>query len=165
MSRHSFEFAWYRFRATFARRLGSYLSIVLLIGLTGGLAMASVAAARRTQSSYPTFLKSTNPSTLTIAVFGGATGNLLGPNLTAKFRSIPDVANVRTLVEVAAVPLSPSGAPRLNTINLANTGASLDGYLLREDRLSVLQGHLFNPKSLNEIELTSGAARIWRVHV
>jgi hypothetical protein len=54
--------AWYRFRATFARRWGGYLSVVLLIGLVGGISMGSIAAGRRTQSSYPTFLASTNPS-------------------------------------------------------------------------------------------------------
>jgi hypothetical protein len=41
--------AWYRFTATFGRRWGGYLAIVLLIGMIGGIAMASVAAARRTQ--------------------------------------------------------------------------------------------------------------------
>ena len=53
--------AWYRFAATLGRRWGGYLTLVLLIGLIGGIAMGSVAAAWRTQSSYATFLASTNP--------------------------------------------------------------------------------------------------------
>jgi hypothetical protein len=57
---------WYRFRSTFGRRCGGYLSVVVLIGLIGGIAMASIAAGRRTQSSYPTFLASTNPSDMTV---------------------------------------------------------------------------------------------------
>ena len=165
MNRHTFEFAWYRFRATFARRRGAYISVILLIGLTGGLAMGSIAAARRTQSSYPTFLKSTNPSTLTIAIFGGENGQLLGPNLSKKFEKLPDVATVRTLDEGAAAPLDRAGAPRLNTLNNVNLVGSLDGYIQREDRLSAMKGHLFNPKSLDEVEVTPGAARIWHVHV
>ena len=60
--------AWYRFRATFGHRWGGYLSVVLLVGLIGGVSMASIAAGRRTQSSYPTFLASTNPSQLTVAI-------------------------------------------------------------------------------------------------
>jgi len=56
--------AWYRFRATFARRGGGYLSMVLLIGLIGGIAMGAVAGARRTDSSFPVYLASTNPSTV-----------------------------------------------------------------------------------------------------
>ena len=58
--------AWYRFRATFGRRWPGYLAIVLLIGLIGGTAMASIAAARRTQASFATFLASTNPSDLSV---------------------------------------------------------------------------------------------------
>src|ERR1039457_1261782 len=65
--------AWYRFRSAFGRRWGGYLSVVLLIGLVGGIAMAAVAAGRRTQSSYPTFLASTNPSDMTVAVYNSAT--------------------------------------------------------------------------------------------
>ena len=48
--------------------------MALLIGLTGGTAMASIEAGRRTQSSYPTFLASTNPSDLTVSVFNPGTG-------------------------------------------------------------------------------------------
>ncbi len=59
-----FRVAGYRFRATFARRWGGYLTIVLLVGLLGGLAMGAVAGARRTQASSSTYLASTNPSDL-----------------------------------------------------------------------------------------------------
>src|ERR1035438_9758824 len=75
--------AWYRFRATFGRRWGGYLSVVLLIGLIGGIAMASTAAGRRTQSSYPTFLASTNPSEVTVSIYAPNTGGPVAP-LTAK---------------------------------------------------------------------------------
>jgi hypothetical protein len=165
MNSHTFEFAWYRFRATFVRRWGAYLSVILLIGLTGGLAMASVAAARRTQSSYPTFLASTNPSTLTLAVFGASNGGKASTSLVPEIDRLKDVAEVRTLVSGDAVLLGNSGAPLLNTVNSVVFGGSLDGYLGREDRLSVLQGHLANPKSLDQVEVTPGAARIWNVRV
>jgi hypothetical protein len=58
--------AWYRLRATFGRRWGGYLGLVLLIGLIGGIALGAGAAARRTESSFPVFLASTNPSDLTV---------------------------------------------------------------------------------------------------
>ena len=58
--------AWYRFRATFRRRWSGYLALAVLIGLVGGVAMGSVIAARRTDSSYPNFLASTNPSDLIV---------------------------------------------------------------------------------------------------
>ena len=40
------------------------LTLVVLIGLVGGAAIAAVGGARRTQSSFPTYLASTNPSDL-----------------------------------------------------------------------------------------------------
>ena len=46
--------------------MGGYLALAVLIGLVGGVAMASVVAARRTDSSYPEFLASTNPSDLIV---------------------------------------------------------------------------------------------------
>ena len=55
--------AWYRFRTTFRRRFGGYLSVILLIGLIGGLSMGAVAGARRTESSFPIYLASTDPIT------------------------------------------------------------------------------------------------------
>jgi hypothetical protein len=50
--------AWYRFQATFTRRRGSYLGVVLLTALIGGLAMGAAAGARRTESSFPTYFAS-----------------------------------------------------------------------------------------------------------
>jgi hypothetical protein len=164
MSSHTFEFAWYRFRATFARRASAYLSVILLIGLTGGLAMASIAAARRTQSSYPTYLKSTNPSTLTFATFDNSTG-MSAPSILSEIEQLPDVVNVRTMSSGAAVPLDPTGAPRLSTLNDVVTAGSLDGEFTREDRVSAIEGHLENPKSLNQIEITPGAAHLLHLHV
>lgn len=76
--------AWYRLRGTFGRRWGGYLSIVVLVGLLGGLAMGAVAGARRTQSSYPVLLTSTNPSDIDVAtaVDNPAIGNGEGYNAT-----------------------------------------------------------------------------------
>ena len=47
-----FRASWYRFSATFRHKWGSYLTISLLLGLIGGLAMGSLAAARRTQPDH-----------------------------------------------------------------------------------------------------------------
>ena len=44
---------------------------MVLVGLIGGLRSGSLAAARRTQSSFSTFLASTNPSDLSVAVYSG----------------------------------------------------------------------------------------------
>ena len=62
VNRSAANLAWYRFRVTFRHRIGGYLALAVLLGLIGGVAMAAVTAARRTESSYPDYLASTDPS-------------------------------------------------------------------------------------------------------
>ena len=56
--------ARYHLRATFRQRWAGYLSIVLLVGLVGGVAMGSIAGARRTQSTFAAYLTATKASNL-----------------------------------------------------------------------------------------------------
>jgi len=58
----------------------------VLVGSIGGLALGSVAAAKRTQSSYNTFLASTNPSDLVLTVFA--------PNIASDLARLPNVKHV-----------------------------------------------------------------------
>jgi hypothetical protein len=156
--------AWYRFRATFARRWGGYLSVVLLIGLIGGTAMASIEAARRTQSSYPTFLASTNPSDLTVSIFapgsGAATSSVL-----SEIAHLSDVKQVRAIEAPAFVPLAPDGAPRLSTLGSVTVLASLDGAFDDQDRPAVAQGRTANPDRPDEMVMTATAASVLGAHV
>ncbi len=155
--------ARYRLRATFARRWTGYLSVAILIGLLGGVAMASIAGARRTQSSYPTYVASTDPSTLSYSVYNGEGQS--PASLTSKIKALPDVARVRTLDALTVVPLTAAGAPRLGTLNLAVTLGSTDGYLIDQDRLSIVKGRRFDPSSKTQVVLTASAEKIWGVHV
>ncbi len=157
--------AWYRFRVTFRRRLGGYLSLVLLIGLLGGLAMASIAGARRTQSAYPTFMAATNPSDLNVAVYNPATDGGPGPPLATKIAHLALVKRVRNLVTPTFIPLTAHGAPRLSTLNLVVTLGSLDGELFNQDRVTATVGQLADPQQADEIMMTASAARLLGVHV
>jgi hypothetical protein len=157
--------AWYRFQATFRRRWSGYLSLVLLIGLVGGLAMASIAGARRTQSSYTTFLAGTNPSDLNVALYNPATNGGPGPPLATKIAHLAGVKRVRDLVTPAFVPLTADGAPKLSTLNLVLTLGSLDGEFFNQDRLTATDGQLADPQRAEEIMMTASAARLLGVHV
>ena len=155
--------AWYRYRATFALQLSGYLSVVLLTGLIGGVAMASVSAGRRTQSSYPTFLASTNPSNLTMAVFQASTSGT-SSSLKSSIERLPDVKHVGTIGTLPLIDLGANGAPRLGTSNI-NIIGSLDGMTVDQDRLAILQGRAANQRRADEVVMNAGAAHILGVHV
>lgn len=151
--------AWYRFRSTLRRRLSGYLSIVLLAGLVGGLSMASLAGARRTQSSYPTFLASTNPSDLTVSAGSLNSDAADGSNaFTKQISHLPGVKRVRDLIAPTVIPLTTKGAARLELANELQVYGSLDGELSQQDRLTIVKGHLTNPRRADEVEMTANAA-------
>jgi hypothetical protein len=158
--------AWYRFRSTLRRRLPGYLSIVLLVGLVGGLAMASLAGARRTQSSYPTFLASTNPSDLTVSAGALNSDAADGSSaFTKQISHLPGVIRVRDLSAPAVIPLTKKGAPRLELANVIQIYGSLDGELSQQDRLTIIKGHLTNPRRADEVEMTASAAGFLHLRV
>ena len=155
---------WYRSRATFGRRWSSYLSVVVLIGLTGGIAMASIAAARRTQSSYPTFLASTNPSDVNISVYAPNSGGAVAP-LKQKIARLREVKSVRSASDPSIVPLAHNGVPRLGVLATVTILGSLDGLFSIQDRPGLVQGRLADPSQVDETVMTSSAAQALGVHV
>ncbi len=165
MSGQNLRIGWYWFRATLTRQLTSYLTVVLLIGLIGGVGMASLAGARRTQSSYPQFLASTNPSDLTMAVYGIVTIGHKPTSLKGTIGDLDGIERVVTADGPNVLPLKPDGAARLNTLSNVTVTGSLDGMTLTQDRLTAVQGRLANPRRDNQIVMTSSAAHILGVHV
>lgn len=156
--------SWYRFSASFARRWAGYTSIALLIALIGGLAMGSIAAARRTQSSYPVFLAASNPSELSVSVYSPVNGGAVVP-LTSEIARLPDVVRVRTVAVPRVVPMAPDGVPRLATLGVVSVFASADGEFSEQDRPAIAAGRRTDPRRVDEIEMTASAARLLGVHV
>ncbi len=156
----------YRFGATLRRRWGGYLAIALLIGLVGGIAMGSIAAARRTQSAYPAFLASTNASQLTMSTYGvtgNSTANNYSPQLTRAIAQLPEVRRVESWVGVGIVPLEHDGAPNLT--GPINTTGSVDGLYFNEDRVTPVAGRMADPDRPDEFVTTALGARSMGWHV
>ena len=153
---------WYRFRATFRRRWPGYLVIALLIGLVGGVAMASIAGARRTESSYPTFLAGTNPSDLLVQP---CTSVSCTSGFIAQIARLPHVKRVSCANSYGAETLTPSGG--LNQVLLAQVEliASEDGEYARQDRVTITEGRAADPSRADEIVATPTAAAFLGLHV
>ena len=161
--------AWYRLRATIGRRWGGYLSLVLLVGLVGGVALASAAAARRTESSFPVFLASTNPSDLIVQY--NAVGQISYsrlPPFAGTVRHLRDVTRVESAFEPVTSLLRPGGAPAdsslLNSFRV-EVLASVDGLYFTQDRVAVTQGHMADPRRPDQFMLNTEAARLLGLHV
>ena len=159
--RHIFRVPWYWFRATFARRWTIYLAIVLLVGMVGGIAIGSVSAARRTESSFNVFLASTNPSDLSVF--------LQAPNLSADFSRLPLVRHVGTAsYAMLAFPAGQGGAPRMSpgitSGNVTSVG-TLNGEYVSEDEVSVVDGRKADPKKVDEFVMTADGERLMGWHV
>jgi hypothetical protein len=157
---------WYRLRATFARDWGTYLGLVVLIGLIGGVAMGSIAAARRTQAAYPAFLAATNASDLTMSTYGivnGSAANNYSPKLTSEIAHLPEVKRVESWVGAQIIPLKADGAPNLNSP--VNPVGSVDGLYFDVDRATPVAGRMADPSRADEFVTTALGARLMGLHV
>ena len=148
--------AWYRLRATFGDRWGGYLTVVLLVGLLGGLAMGVIGAARRTQSSFPTYLASTNPSNL--SVFTGTVAE-------SRLAHLPHVRRIEGAGVLKALPLGPNGVPKVvpSTNEVFTIGT--EGLFFNEDRVTAIEGRMADPHRADEAVVTSEAAQLLGLHV
>jgi len=161
VSRHTVRVAWYRFRATFHARRAGYLSLAVLLGLVGGLALAAMAAARRTQSSFPDYTASTNPSD--IALITGAwdppnNSTAYNPTLVDKIAGLPHVKHAETYLGLNISVLGANGLPAKIQVNINDMLASFDGLLLTQDRATVTSGRLPDPTRANEVAMTAKVA-------
>jgi hypothetical protein len=153
--------------------LASYLSVVLLIGLVGGVAMASIAGARRTESSFPTYVASTNPSTVGVFTMyndpglGLPTGYV--STLAARVDRLPLVTRAADaiifdgnidLTSVTGVHWLPAAGASPPTII-----GSADGEFTSMDRVTVVAGHLPRSDDVDAAVMNAQAARQMGIHV
>jgi hypothetical protein len=156
--------AWYRSRATFRRRFGGYLALAVIIGLVGGVAIASVIAARRTDASYPKFLASTNPSDLVVQPF---TTPSYAPGFVRQLARLPHVRGAAVAVPLTAATITRSG--KLGTVLLAHVQlaapVAAGGLFSGQDRVTITAGRRANPRSPDQVVATPDAAAVLHLHV
>jgi hypothetical protein len=122
-----------------------------------GLPLAQVAAARRTQSSFPTFFSRTNPSDLTLptaayGVTGNAGYNAANVHEISRLPLIKHVASVaqlnNALVHADGSEIVPVNPPP----NLAvHTEGSVDGAGFDQDRITITRGRMADPRRADEM--------------
>jgi hypothetical protein len=120
--------------------------------------MGVLAGARRTESSFPTYLASTNPSDLDL---------ITGSVPVSTFARLPGVKGVENAAFFQnAVLLGPDGSPIKSELAAkAYAVGSVDGLYFNQDRAIIVAGRMANPKRADQVVLTSQAARLLGVHV
>ncbi len=130
--------------------------------------MGSVAASRRTQSAYPTFLASTNPADLTFSTYGTgpqSPGNTYSATLTQEIARLPQVRRAESWVGLFAAPLKANGAPDLDVTRQLNLAGSVNGLYFNEDRATAIEGRMARPDRPDEFVTTVLGAHLLGLHV
>ena len=169
--RSTLRVARYRFRATFARRWGGLVAIVLLLGLLGGLATGAIAGARRTQSSFPAYLARTDSTNLAIGTgFYDPQADLntaYDAGIIAKIARLPHVKHVgeNTGVDPNLVPLVPLHLHTAPGQTPPVVGGSLDGENTTLDRVTITSGRAADPERRDEVVMSASSARELGMHL
>ncbi|GAC1306118.1 MAG: hypothetical protein NVSMB16_01880 [Acidimicrobiales bacterium] len=148
--------AVFQFRASFAARWRSYLGIAVLLGLLGGVGMFSIAGARRTQSTYPRFVRAAAASTLAVDA---------GPydaKRDATVAAFPQVTRSRTYVAFNVAPIQ-DGRPDTNA--QFEAVGSLDGRFFDQDRFTPTKGRWPDPTRADEVAVNEFTAKQMGYHV
>jgi hypothetical protein len=163
---HALRVAWFRNQVCLRQRIVGLVTIVLLIGTIGGLSLASVAGARRTESSFPTYLHSTNPSTMDVFStyddpgLGVTTG--YQPALQMKIGRLPYVKRMTTSI-IFDGNINLDGVKGIHPDVLPGETpptvyGSFDGEYSNVDRVSLVGGELADPTSVHQAVMNVQAA-------
>ncbi|MGA8678847.1 MAG: ABC transporter permease [Acidimicrobiales bacterium] len=168
MTRRAFRFASYRFRATLRRRRGGYLTVLLLVALVGGVALAAVAGARRTQSAFPAYLAATDASELQVQIYPlTQNGAAWQRNLSEQLARLPYVERVASAPYLLVLPIGRNGKalPTAFYDNDVEALGSDGGMYFRQDRVSVAAGRMADPSSADEMVATAAAVQLSGWHL
>ena len=127
----------------------------MIIGLVGGVAMASVAAARRTQSAFPRILAASNASDLDVDP--GA----YSARVVDQISHLPRVRSAESYVALNGLRALRSGFadPQTSFNQRVELVGSLDGLYFDQDRVIITSGRRANPRRPGEIVISEQTAR------
>jgi hypothetical protein len=132
------------------------LTLALLAGLLGGVALGAVAGARRTAAAYGRYLAAINASDVSVNV----PGRMPGMPATRPYElisALPGVVAHAAYIGLSGVPLV--HGKRDNSFLVNSLNGSLDGEYFSQDRATVLAGRLPAQDSTSTVVLTPAIAK------
>jgi FtsX-like permease family len=152
---------WYRLGAVLRRDRVGYLAIALIVGIIGGVAMGSVAAARRTQSAFPRILAASNPSNLDVDP------GVYSPQILRRISDLPHVASDKAYIALYGLRALRSGFADPQTFfnQQVELVGSLDGLYFSQDRVIITRGRRADPRRPGEVIISEQTADRFGLHV
>lgn len=134
-------------RSLLRRRWRSYLAIALLVGIGGSAALAAGAAARRTLSAYPAYVRHAKVSDL--SVITGPLDSESASEFSRLDAVLPRGSAIYGQINVG--PVGRDGAFDLDAFPFVEQVGSVDGRYLDQDRVAVTRGRLPDPEREDEV--------------
>ncbi len=163
------SFAWYRLRSTMKSDLSYFLTVILLVGAVGGLALGAIEAARSTESSFSDLVTASHVPQL--YVFDGVINPGIGldsaynPTLLRTLSHLPHVERVESTVEINLGPLTRRGTELPESASSPNAEASVGGLDYNEDPVAITQGRMADPRNPDEVVLDAASAKALGYHL
>lgn len=133
------------------RRISTHVGLALLVALTLGLSLFSIAGARRTQSSYPRFLRAVEASTMNVGYVG-----FYDEDASRALAALPQVERSRTYVSFDAFILD-DDVPEARAFEVTGT---FDGQYYDQDRFTATSGRIPDPTRVDEVAINELAAEV-----
>jgi hypothetical protein len=162
-------YAWYRFRSTARSELSYFLTVVVLVGAVGGLALGAIEAARSTESSFSDFVAASHVPQL--FVFDGVINPGIGldsaynPTLLRTLSHLPHVERVESTVELNLGPLTAQGKPLPISTSAPTAEASVGGLDFSEDPVTITDGRMVDPRQAGEVVVDAASAKALGYHL
>jgi hypothetical protein len=154
--------AFYWWHAAGGRSWRPVLTVLLVGGLLGAVALGAVAGARRTLSAYGRYLTSTKVSDAFVNVPGAIPGMALTRPITL-ISKLPGIAASAAYLGLADDPVVHG---RIDDSHLSNgLIGSYTGSFFRQDRMTILAGRLPADNSTDQIALSPRIASLFGVGV
>lgn len=146
--------AWYWARSELRQRWRTWIAVALLVGIGGGLSLASLAAARRTDSALPRFLERADAPDLVVDPDFGPEGD--SDAFLDAVEALPGVEH-RSDARAIALGRVVDGVIDVGTLGAAVASVDGDRYY-EHDRVHLVQGRLPDPDRADEILVSTSEA-------
>lgn len=150
------ELSRFWFGIALRRNRREFLGVVVLLGLLGAVSLFALAGARRTQSSYPRFLRASNASTMAVDY------GQYDPEIDAAIAARPEVVASATYVAFNTGPFV-DGRPDFEQD--FETLGTFDGRFFTMDRFAPTRGRLPDVDRNDEIAVNETAAELYGYQV